>query len=141
MKSNKLRTKKQRRTGKRSWKYDLPENAGHIPNKEEAKMVRKLMAETGNTEKEIREIPKYRRMLARAQKSSEKGDRPNRYKRRENYFWKSARQQTGYPNEHPETKMAYKEIYKNAFNTWNFSDITYSKKDIKYFEENEIKYK
>lgn len=60
-------------TGHKSWKYDLPEDGEHIPNKQEAKLLRRLMSETGNTEEEIRDIPKYRRMLAEAQKSPQKG--------------------------------------------------------------------
>ena len=35
----------------------------HIPDKQEAKLLRKLMADTGLSEKEIRAIKKYRKML------------------------------------------------------------------------------
>lgn len=40
----------------------------HVPNKLEAKVLRKLMSETGLTETELREIPKHRKELSEAQK-------------------------------------------------------------------------
>ena len=41
----------------------LPENEGiHIPDKKESKTLRNIMSETGLSEKEIREIPKYKRL-------------------------------------------------------------------------------
>ncbi len=45
----------------------------HIPNKNEAKLLRKLKAETGLTEEELRKIKKYRVMLSEAQ---DKGEKP-----------------------------------------------------------------
>lgn len=39
----------------------------HVPNKNEAKLLRNLMSKTGLTEKEIREHKTYRKMLSMAQ--------------------------------------------------------------------------
>lgn len=41
---------------------------GHVPNKNEAKLLRKLMSETGMSEAELRKDKKYRVMLSQAQK-------------------------------------------------------------------------
>jgi hypothetical protein len=38
----------------------------HVANKTEAKMLRRLMAETRMTEQQIRQVPKYKTMLAEA---------------------------------------------------------------------------
>lgn len=48
-------------------KLRLPPDV-HLPNKNEAKLLRKLMAETGLNEEEIRSIYKYRKMLSAASK-------------------------------------------------------------------------
>lgn len=44
----------------------------HVASGMEAKLMRKLRAEHHMTEKEIREVPKYRKMLSDAQKEEEK---------------------------------------------------------------------
>lgn len=43
-------------------------NGKHIPNKNEATLLRRLMSQTGMTEEEIRSIKMYRVMLSREQK-------------------------------------------------------------------------
>lgn len=49
----------------------------HVPNKNEASLLRKLMSESGLSEKEVREHKKYRVMLSDAQK---KGVKPTKSK-------------------------------------------------------------
>ena len=44
----------------------------HYPNKNEAKLLRKLKAKTGLSEEEIRSHKKYRKMLADARESGHK---------------------------------------------------------------------
>jgi hypothetical protein len=48
-------------------KLSLPADV-HLPNKNEAKTLRKIMSETGLTEKEVRAIHKYRKQLSEASK-------------------------------------------------------------------------
>lgn len=40
----------------------------HIPNKNEAKVLRRLMSETGQTEEQLRRCKKFRKLLSDAQK-------------------------------------------------------------------------
>jgi hypothetical protein len=47
-------------------KYAKP--GEHIPNKNEAKFLRKIMSETGMSEEEVRAHKTYRKMLSEAQK-------------------------------------------------------------------------
>jgi Zn-dependent M16 (insulinase) family peptidase len=45
----------------------------HVMNKNEAKLMRRLQAQTGLSQEEIREIKKYKKMLSEAQ---DKGEKP-----------------------------------------------------------------
>lgn len=44
----------------------LPKSVGHIPNKNEARTLRRLCAQTGLTPEQVREHKKYRQLLAEA---------------------------------------------------------------------------
>lgn len=44
----------------------LPAEAGHVPNKNEAKALRRICAQTGLTPEQVRQHKKYRQMLAQA---------------------------------------------------------------------------
>lgn len=56
----------------RFWiKETLPADV-HLMNRDEAKTLRKLMAETKMTEEELRSIKKYRKILSDAQKEGQK---------------------------------------------------------------------
>lgn len=61
----------------RSRKASLPLgcNAPHHPNKNEAKLLRRIMAETGLTKDQVRQHAKYRKMLSQEQDRGEKLDR------------------------------------------------------------------
>jgi len=61
----------------------LAEPGVHVPNHNEAKLLRKIMSDTGLTEKEIREHKKYRKMLSDIQKviPSKLTDKENSKKR------------------------------------------------------------
>jgi 5-methylthioribose kinase len=52
----------------------------HVPNKEEAKELRRLMQKSGLTEEELRKHKVYRRKLADARKSSQLGTGKNAYR-------------------------------------------------------------
>ena len=71
----------------------------HIMNKDESKLCRKLMSQTGLSEKEIRTHKKYRKMLSGAQVKGQNGDyNRNKYIER---LWKDVTQQTKLAREHP----------------------------------------
>ena len=70
----------------------------HVPNKNEAKMLRRLKAETGLTEEQLREHYKYRKMLSDAQKRQGGETRVTR-KRRD--VMKKITKELKLPKEHP----------------------------------------
>lgn len=70
----------------------------HVMNKNESSLCRKLMSQTGLSEKELREHKKYRKMLSDAQKKGEKGAYRNKYIES---VWKEVTQQTKLAKEHP----------------------------------------
>ncbi len=51
---------------KRQLRKHLAPDGVHVPCKKEATMLRKIKKESGLSEEEIREIPKYRQMLSEA---------------------------------------------------------------------------
>jgi hypothetical protein len=74
----------------------------HYPNANEAKLLRRIMSETGLTEEEIRSSYKYRKQLSDAQKEGNKPIRSDAEK------WchmiiKDACKETRLPKEHPKT--------------------------------------
>jgi hypothetical protein len=53
------------------WQYtnpNIPAGSPHAPNKDEAKALRRIMAQTGLTEEQVRSHKKYRIELSNAQK-------------------------------------------------------------------------
>ena len=84
------------------WKIErenLFRNAGHIPNKNEAKKLRQLMAETGLKEEELRKYKKYRKILSDAQKPE--------VKKKSNPILKSITQELKLAKEHPKVLFIY----------------------------------
>ncbi len=74
----------------------------HYPNKDEASLLRKIMASTGLTEEEIRQDPKYRKQLSEAQKAGQKAKRTET----ERFYQKLIKEAckiTGFAPQHPET--------------------------------------
>ncbi len=78
----------------------------HIMNKNEGKLCRKLMAETGLTEEELREDKKYRKMLSAAQKEGTVAKRHPLQKLKDDIM-KSCTKELGLAKEHPKTKELY----------------------------------
>lgn len=76
----------------------------HVPNKNEAKILRKIMSETGLSEEEVRSHKKYRIELSKAQKK--KGDK-SREERRLLSILKSITRELKLPKEHPLVKEEY----------------------------------
>lgn len=81
----------------------------HLPNKNEAKMLRKIMAETGLNELEVRNIKKYRKMLSEAQDAGETeltwDEKGNKYR---NSIYKMLTREFKLPREHPIIEQKYK---------------------------------
>lgn len=75
----------------------------HAPGGKEAKLLRRLMSETGLTEEKLREHKKYRVMLSEAQKSEHTSSgMPSRMKQRMTRAMKAiTRAHPGIPKEHP----------------------------------------
>jgi len=81
----------------------------HYPNKDEASLLRKIMASTGLSEKEVREDKKYRKMLSDAQKAGQKPKRTEVEKFYQDLI-KEACKKTGLAPQHPDTLKALQEI-------------------------------
>jgi len=98
----------------------------HICNKDEGKLLRKLMNETGLSEEEIRDIKKYRVMLSNAQKQSQEKKRGRHEKWCKDRI-KSACKITGLAPQHPDTIKALQEIlngfYLYGYFPWNMDKI------------------
>lgn len=91
----------------------------HYPNKNEAKLLRKIMSETGLTEDEVRSEKHYRVLLSAAQKVGETGKKNDVKIYRE--FIKEACKKTGLVPQHPETIRALTlilEDHKAALSCW-----------------------
>ena len=81
----------------------------HYPNKNESALLRRIMAKTGLIEEEIRNIKKYRKMLADASKSSKKSLKSASKK----YYKKCIKyacKETGLVPQHPKTLEALEKI-------------------------------
>lgn len=80
----------------------------HVPNKNEARLLRRLMAETGLTEAQLREHKKYRIALSTAQKSRGVKTPDQRLVRK---VLKQVTRELGLAKEHPFTKDAFKHAW------------------------------
>ena len=88
------------------YKHQRAPFEGHYPNKNEAKVLRRIMAQTGLTEKEVRGIKKYRRMLAEAGKTKELGYMDKAIKEAKRLL-KHVTQDMKLPKEHPSVIEEY----------------------------------
>lgn len=78
-------------------KKSLPADV-HLPNKNEAKLLRRLMSETGLSEVELRTHYKYRRMLSEARK---KEGSKSQFERDINSILKDVTRELKLPKSHP----------------------------------------
>lgn len=88
----------------------------HYPNKDEAELLRKIMAETGLNAEEVRSIKTYRKMLSEAQKAGQKAKRT----KTEKYYQaliKKACKETKLAKEHPLTLSILDELIKEKRNS------------------------
>lgn len=84
----------------------------HIPNKNEAKVLRKLMSKTGLSEKELREHKKYRKVLSEAQKVP-KAKRTDKQKALDKIM-KSVTRELKLAKEHPAVQAEFDKRVKQA---------------------------
>lgn len=101
----------------------------HIMNSNEAKLCRKLMAETGLTEEELRKDKKYRKMLSEAQTNGTKPKRNERQKLKDSIM-KQCTKELGLAKEHPKTKELYAQKVRDMqTNHWVRSRHVYGLKE------------
>ena len=94
----------------------------HIPNKNEAKLLRKLMSQTGLSEKELREHKVYRKMLSKEQKK--KGD-TSKTQKLFNSILKQVLRELKLPKEHPDVLIRFNEIFKERKNKIDYNRYSY----------------
>ena len=109
----------------RKTKKILSDPSKHYPNKDEASLLRKIMASTGLTEEEIRKDKKYCKMLSEAQKEG------NIAKRTPSEKWahmviKDACKETGLAKEHPKTLEVIERLLKERKHGWGRREIFYN---------------
>ena len=98
----------------RYYKKRCYSKGAHIPNKNEAQLLRKIMSETGLTEEEIRESKKYRVMLSEAQKEGVKAKRTKKQKKQDDIM-KSVTKDLKLAKEHPLVVAEFKVRWDNWF--------------------------
>lgn len=89
------------------------DSSKHYPNKDEAKLLRKIMSETGLTEEQVRDNATYRKELSNAQKEGRKALRSKTTKRFQALI-KKACQKTGLAPQHPDTIKALEVILEDT---------------------------
>jgi len=88
----------------------------HIPNKRESTMLRKLMSDTGLTEKELREDKKYRKILSEAQKvPTTKRTQEQKFV---DDFMKNITRELKLAKEHPKVKAEFNKRWTELVNVW-----------------------
>lgn len=84
-------------------------NLPHIPAKPEAHLLKQLMSKTGYSEAEIREIPKYRKMLSNAQHKNVSKSFDSSRNRHFRDMLRNVTKETGLTIEHPVSLALAKE--------------------------------
>ena len=99
-------------TNKKQYGID---NGIHIMNKNEAKKMRQIIAETGLTENEIRENEIYRKQLSEAQDIGEKSlTLKQKNEKKKNKIIKIITKELKLAKEHPSVIEAYKKYVKSG---------------------------
>lgn len=124
----------------RAWKrnrygYDhvfgAPSSGEHVMMKPEAKVMRRLQAETGLSEEEIRSHKKYRKMLSDAQKNPEGSSDAKRAAKR---LLKGVTRELKLAKAHPDVVKAAMDAAKNAerrgFLRWTPRGVVSAMRDL-----------
>jgi len=109
----------------------------HYPNKQEGKLLRRIMSETGLTEEQVRSHKKYRKMLTDAQKSGqkEKGWSPFHLRVMEKVFkrlLKKVCKELGLAKEHPKTITRIMELNNERNKSGVYSSLQVSENEMKH---------
>lgn len=94
----------------------------HISDKNEARVLRKIMSQTGMTESEIRSIPKYRSILSKSEKRVIDIDLQNSNHRTYKFLEKLMKNVTRdlkLPKEHPSVVAEFKKRVEDNKNNWS----------------------
>ena len=103
-----------------NYKYNLGKSDPHIPNKDEGKLLRKIMSQTGMSEIEVRNIKKYRKLLSNQARIGESA-KTNHWYKSEKRLWKKVTRKTGLVKTHPVSKYVYnKLLISNRNYIWGF---------------------
>jgi hypothetical protein len=99
----------------------LPKNESiHIPDKKESEILRKIMSDTGLYEEEVRQIPKYKWILARAEQQNQSPKRTTKQKELDKIM-KSVTRDLKLAKEHPLVQEEFKKrIEQNKQNRSRF---------------------
>lgn len=90
----------------------------HVPNKNEAKLLRKIMAETGLSEEEVRQHKKYRKMLSEEQDRGEQQlSRVERFQKKKDRLLKKITKELKLAKEHPSVIAEFKKRWNNKTQT------------------------
>lgn len=113
----------------RKIKSNNPDLTKHYPNQNEARVLRKLMSQTGMNEEEIRSHKKYRVMLSEAQKLKGKGQSDAmKYGK---MLLKDVLRELKLPKEHPLVLQKLKEAIEKKMKYWNWIEFIHVRpKDI-----------
>jgi hypothetical protein len=85
----------------------------HIPNKDEASLLRKIMSRSGMSEKEVRSVKEHRIQLANARKKGTKAKRSRRAKFLDGIM-KSVTKELKLAKEHPLVQEEYRKRLEKA---------------------------
>lgn len=97
-----------------------PAAGPHVPNKNEAQVLRRLMSKTGLSEPELRERKTYRVMLSEAQQARGTKTRAHRLAFR---VLRHVTQELVLPKEHPLVKTAFKVEWDSQIASWRRLDV------------------
>ena len=111
-------------SGRRAKRKAMAPPDKHIPNKDEASLLRKLMSESGMSEKEVRSIKKYRIKLANARKKGTKAKR-SRYAKFLDGIMKSVTKELKLAKAHPLVQEEYRKRLEKAKKDYYFSPWFY----------------
>lgn len=97
-----------------------PAAGPHVPNKNEAQVLRRLMSQTGLTEPELRERKTYRIILSEAQQARGTKTRAHRLAA---WVLRHVTRELVLPKEHPSVKAAFRIEWDSQIKTWRRLDV------------------
>jgi hypothetical protein len=119
------------------------DNTKHYPNSKETRVLRQIMARTGLSTEEVRQHPKYRKMLSEAQKQGQKPHGNSRYWTGKDEFYKrlikKACKDTGLVPQHPDTLVVLQCLIDEEWNKRSWYRTTSMLSENPMSAENAVK--